>query len=230
MLHLVLLLGWLLPASRTKNRLLTRLGHRVHPSARVEPNLVWKVQVMALGPGAQIYKWNVFKNMRLVQLGENALIGRFNLVSAHPAFERLYRYGAELRMGRESFVTSLHHLDCSGSFTLGELSALAGHQTRVMTHSIDLRRNAQAAYPIAVGSRSFVSARCLLLGGATLPERSVLAAGSTLIKGSLESGPGLYAGSPAKFKWEIAGAWFDREQSATTAFWDPETESLFDYR
>jgi len=224
MLHLLLFVVWCLPPSRAKNRLLTRLGHPVDPTATALPNLVWKVKTISMSPGSHIDRANVFKSMNRVELGTNATIGRYNLVSAHPAFARLYPTGATLMLGPESFITGLHHMDCSGSFSLGAFGALAGHQTRVMTHAIDLERNPQAAYPISVGERSFVSARCLLLGGSALPARSVLGAGSVLLGSTDVEKQGLYAGSPARFKRELGGAWFDRQENSTTSIYVPDSD------
>lgn len=223
--HSLRLLVWLLPASRFKNRLLRLLGHDVDPTATAMPNLVWKVAVFSMGPGSHVDRANVFKNLNRVQIGLNATIGRFNLFSAHPAFARLYSDGAALALGPESFITSLHHMDCSGSFSLGSFAAVAGHQTRILTHAIDLGRNAQAARPISIGERSFVSARCLLLGGAALPSRSVLGAGSVLLGSATDGRSGLYAGSPAQFKREMSGAWFDRLENSTTSIFVPDSDT-----
>lgn len=222
------LLVWLLPPSRLKNRALRLLGHDIDPEARVHTNLVWRVQRLEVGPGAVVRHLNVIKNMRLVRVGAHATIGRLNVISAHPAFAANYADGAELVLGNDSFVTTLHHLDCSGSFYLGDFAAVAGHQTRVMTHSIDLQRNAQAAYAIRVGQRSFVGTRCLLLGGAELPERSVLAAGAMLVRSTTDGEPGLYVGSPAQRKREVSGAWFDRTSGSTSSIYVPDSGDTVD--
>jgi len=203
---------WLLPASGVKNGLLRVLGHDVHPSARARPNLVWNVAVLRMGEGSRIGLLNVVKNLREVSIGPGASVGRLNVISSHPVFPQ-----SSVTLGARSYITSHHHLDCSGGLSLGQLSALAGHDSRVMTHSIDLATNRQDAQMVIIGARSFIGARVLILGGAELPCRSVLAAGSVLTKSRSESVSGLWAGNPAVFKKPVDGAWFDRESMSTTS-------------
>ncbi|MBC7632277.1 DapH/DapD/GlmU-related protein [Aeromicrobium sp.] len=222
------LLAWLLPASSAKNTLLRAVGHNVHQTARARVNVVWKVEAFAMNPNSRIGLGNIVKNMRSVSLGEGSSIGRLNVVSSHPVFVRNYPSGATLTLDAKSKVTSRHQLDCSGSVHVGELSSIAGHQTRVMTHSIDIERDAQAAHPVHIGDRSFVGTRCLILGGAALPSRSILAAGSVLPRRSGDSPSGLWAGVPAQYKAPVSGAWFERKSMSTSRLWIPETDTVID--
>ena len=220
MRDLILLALWLLPASRVKNRLLTACGHSVAPSATARSNLVWKVRAFEMAANARINRWNLIKGLTKVRLSDSATIGKNNVISAHGSYARIPGSG-RLELGDHAYVTSRHGLDCSGSFILGPFSALAGFGSQVLTHSIDLTRNAQSAYPIVIGERSFVGARCLLLGGAQLPSRSVLAAGSVLTDAD-RADEGLWAGVPARYKSTVEGLWFDRTVGATTEVYVPE--------
>ncbi|MEH3090306.1 MAG: GDSL-type esterase/lipase family protein, partial [Microbacterium arborescens] len=184
----------LLPAGRVKNALLRRAGHRIHPTAQARSSIVWRVGSFEMAAGASFGSANVVKNMREIRLGQSAMIGRWNLVSSHPLFVRHLPHGGSLVLGPHAKVTSRHQLDCSGSVSLGAFASLAGHQSRVMSHSVDLARNAQAAFPVVIGERSFVGTRVLILGGATLPDRSVLGAGSVLTRSRPDPEPGLWAG------------------------------------
>lgn len=219
-------LVWLFPAGRGKNRLLRSLGHPVHPSAIASSCLVLNVSVVSMAPGSRIGRFNVFKNLRQVIVGDDSTIGRFNTITANPVFVRLYPDGAELRLGSHAYITSRHRLDCSGSVRVDDFASVAGHSTTILTHSIDLRMDAQAAYPVRVGTRSFVGARCVLLGGATLPESSVLAAGSVLTRARADRAPGLWAGVPAKHHGPIDGAWFTREATGTSRVFVPATGEI----
>lgn len=104
-------------------------------------------------------------------------------------------------------VTSRHH---TAGLTVGEFASVAGHESYLV--------GAQ------VGARSFVGARCTVL--ADLPERSVLAAGSTHSESA--SRPGLWAGSPAAWKKPLSGAWFDREHTSTRRVLLPDGEIVED--
>lgn len=214
---------WILPASSLKNRMLRSLGHDVHPSAIARSNLVWRVSRFDMAEGSRIGKWNMIKDLRALSIGSHASVGRLNVISAHPVYKRLYSNGASLSVGVHAFITSRHQLDCSGAIALGEFASMAGHGTMVLTHSIDVGRDVQAAYPVIIGERSFVGARCLLLGGGTLPPRSVLAAGSVLARTRDAQDSGLWAGVPAKHKGDVKGSWFDREVTGTSRVYIPET-------
>lgn len=216
-------LAWLLPAGRGKNRLLTALGHPVHPTAIARPNLVRHVGKIWMGPHSRIAAWNVIKDLRVLTVSEHATIGRMNVISAHPVFARLYPDGARLVLRKHAYVTSGHRLDCSGGVTLGEYASIAGHGSTVLTHSIDLRADAQTAYPASIGERSFVGTGCTILGGAQLPRDSVLGAGSVLTRSRSAREPGLWAGVPAARRGDVAGEWFLREQTGTNRVFVPAT-------
>ena len=222
MRDLILLGLWLLPASSVKNRLLSACGHRIARGATARSNLVWKVRSFEMAPHARINRWNLIKGLRSVRLAGHATIGKNNIITAHAAYAPLPS-GARLELGEHAYVTSRHGFDCSGSLIVGAYSAIAGFGSQVLTHSIDLSRDAQTAYPIVIGERSFVGARCLLLGGSRLPSRSVLAAGSVLTDAE-RAQSGLWAGVPARFKSEVTGKWFDRAVGSTRDIYVPEED------
>ncbi len=217
---------WLGPASGIKNALLRRMGHDVHPTARARASLVWKVGVFRMAAGSRMGRFNLVKNMRSVELGTGASVGRMNLVSAHPVYIKLWESSARLRLENNATITSRHSLDCSGGVSIGRFAGLFGHRSTIMSHSIDLRRDAQTALPVEIGARSFVGTNCLILGGASLPERSVLGAGSVLVKRRTLDAPGLYAGVPAKRVGDVEGAWFERSSTHTKRVYIPDTDQI----
>lgn len=216
-------LAWLLPASPVKNWILSRLGHKVHPTATVRSNFVWKIDRVSLEQNSCIGVGNTVRNIALLALGRNSSVGNFNVISAHPVYASLSPSAGRLEVGDGAFVTGKHYLDCSGSIRIGSMAALAGHGTQILTHTIDLRIDAQTARPVEIGTRSFVGTRCLILSGSILPPRSILAPGSVLRADDPDMRPGLWAGAPAIFKMEVQGAWFDRSQSATRTVFVGET-------
>ena len=62
-----------------------------------------------------------------------------------------------------------------------------------------------------------------MLGGAVLPERSVLGAGSVLTKTRDVAESGLWAGVPATLRGPIDGKWFSRTATGTTTVYIPAT-------
>lgn len=221
---IVIALVWLLPASTAKNALLRALGHNVHPGAIARSNVVWRVGSIEMAAGSRIGKLNVIKDVRLLKVGLDASIGKMNLISAHPIFAKLFPTGASLILEDHAYITSRHTVDCAARVTVGRYAAVAGHKTTILTHSIDLRTDSQSAAPVTIGERSFVATDCLILGGAELPARSVLAAGAVLSKTKTKGEPGLWGGVPAKRVGEVSGEWFSRSKTHTYRVHIPETD------
>jgi carbonic anhydrase/acetyltransferase-like protein (isoleucine patch superfamily) len=73
---------------------------------------------------------------------------------------------------------------------------------------------------VVIGERSFVSTNCVILKGAFLPPRSLLAAHSTLIKATdHKAASGLYVGTPAKCIAPVpsgSDTYFERKVSEIT--------------
>lgn len=226
MMNLLRCAIWLLPNCGLKHRLLKMVGYSIHPTATVRPNLVWKVDRIEVGAGSRMDKFNVIKSIRSLSLGAQASLGRMNLISAHPVFRRLYPQGSQVIIADNATISSRHTIDCSAALEVREFGGIFGHGTTVLTHSIDLAIDAQQAKPVVIGARCFVGTNCLLLGGAELPERSVLAGGSVLVRSKNDARSGIWAGAPAKWIGEADGAWFDRTETHTRRVWVPDTQEL----
>lgn len=109
---------------------------------------------------------------------------------------------SELILGNESAITKKHHLDCTNSIKIGEYTTIAGYNSQFLTHSIDIYEGRQNSKPISIGDYCFISTSVVILGGASLPSYSVLAAGGVLNKPYNENYT-LYAGVPARSIKEI---------------------------
>ena len=103
----------------------------------------------------------------------------------------------ELIVGEHSAITHRHFIDCTNSVVIGRFTTMAGFQSQILTHSIDLEKNRQTSAPVRVGDYCFIGTNCVLLGGSSLPNYSVLGAKSLLNKSFAESHQ-LYAGVPAQ--------------------------------
>ncbi len=157
-----------------------------------------------------------------MSLGRNSFVGGWNIISsAKPLNEHISDSGM-LLIGEAAGITTRHTLDCSGTVELRPFSILAGHGSELLTHSIDLRENVQTARRITIGERTFVGTHAVLLGGTSIPDRSVVAAGAVVAAGDFEEGS-LIAGVPGKVKRKIEGKWFDRGTEATNTILDPLT-------
>jgi acetyltransferase-like isoleucine patch superfamily enzyme len=202
---------WLLPASRLKNRLLRLLGHDIHPTSHIGPNLVVGVEKFETAQDVRIGPFNVFRRVGLVRLSSYSIIESWNWISAHPIYRKFDRHAGTLFLGTCAKVGSRNYIDCSGTIILKAFSMVGGNKCLLQTHEPDFATAQQSVARITVGHHSVVSSRAVLLKGAALPDQSLLAANSTLVHGSGDGRKGVYAGSPAVWKRDTEGDWFSRD-------------------
>lgn len=181
---------------------LTRcFGYELHPTSRIGLSWVFPSH-LELGADTRIGHLTVAKNLDLIRLGEFSSIGNGNWITGFPLgpsvhFAQETGRAPELVIGRHSAITNRHLIDCTSRVTIGDFTTFAGFASQVLTHSIDLAASRQASSPVTIGDYCFVGTNCVILGGARLPDRSVLGAKSLLNK-AFEEPQRLYAGAPAQ--------------------------------
>ena len=116
-------------------------------------------------------------SMRLVYLDLGASLGIVNYVSGSYSSAKSHnlRHGC-MRLGRNASITSMHRIDCSGGFSLGSMSILAGYFTQVLTHSINIYSCRQEYSPVRIGRYSFIGTRSTILPGAYIHDFVIVAA------------------------------------------------------
>lgn len=177
----------------------TFCGYVIARDARIGLSII-ACPALHLGSAARIGHFNVIKGMR-VELGECATIGDLNWIAALPSghprhFDNETTRDPALILERHAALTSRHFVDCSNRVHIGEFSTIAGVHSQILTHAIDLGRNLQVSAPARIGRYCFVGTGCVILKGAQLPDRSILAAHSSLVRDHTESLM-LYSGVPA---------------------------------
>lgn len=189
----------------------------IHQTAHIGMSIIYarKVELCA---HAHIGRFNVIRNLELLSLGTNATIGNRNYVSALPLnskrhFEDNPNRQAALVLKSDASITGRHIFDCNDTITIGDFALIAGRDSMFYTHGVDIVTNRQMSAPIIIGNYSMVGARCVILKGATLPEKSILAAQSVLNKPYTE-GCILYSGTPAIAGKELPknAAFFSRKE------------------
>jgi acetyltransferase-like isoleucine patch superfamily enzyme len=195
------------------------LRFRIDKSARIGWSWL-DIKQLEMGPGSSIGHFNIFKGIDQVVIGESSKIGRFNLITCVPTSDkRHYRHidGREtaLCIGKHSAITMRHIFDCNAPVIIGDFTTVAGYRSQFLTHSIDIQSCRQDAKPIQIGSYCFVGTACVVMGGASLPNRSVLGACSCM-RDAFADEMSLYAGVPAKFKKQIQS---DAEYLRRTMGW-----------
>ncbi len=158
---------------------------------------------LRMAAGSRIASLTVAVNLDSLDLGEHATIGRGNWITgfatgtSSPHFAHQPDRRAELHLGSHAAITKDHHIDATNRISIGPFTTIAGYRSQLLSHAIDLQHNRQHSEPITIGAYCFVGTSCVILGGSTLPDHSVLGALSLLNKGHMEPW-GLYAGQPAR--------------------------------
>lgn len=218
---LLSLLVWLLPNSKFKLWALRKLGNRIGDDVMIGPTLVLGCGPFWIGDHSAIGVGNTFRHLRHVRMAANTGLGNWNYITAQIAYQKFSDYVGIFIVEELSGITSRHYLDCGGQIILRRNSGVGGLKSILQSHEIDLVKNETGVGQIILEENSMTGTGCILLKGARLPEKSVLAAGSVLTKARDDALKpcGLYAGAPAKFVRELK----DFEFWNRTVFYTKET-------
>lgn len=204
MFKLILLL---FPWSLRRKILIKKFGYKIHPTAHIGLSYIYP-KYLEMGAGASIGHFNVAIHLDKIVIGENSSIVRSNWITGFPTgtdskfFSHDKERKSELIIGKESAITKNHHIDCTNYIHIGDFVTIAGYNSQFLTHSIDIYESRQDSHPIEIGDYCFVSTGVRVLGGAKLPDCSVLGAGAVLNKAYTKERM-LYVGVPAMPKKEI---------------------------
>jgi acetyltransferase-like isoleucine patch superfamily enzyme len=190
-----------LPWRLRRSLLIRYFKFDIDPSARIGLSWVYPTH-LKMGPNAQIGSLSVVLNLDKCVVSDSASIGRQNWITGYPKSGRKFfikytKRESELFLGRHSCITKNHHIDCTDSIHIGEFSTIAGYQSQLLTHSIDIENGEQACSPIHIGKYCFVGTRVVILPGAKVPDFSVVGAGAVLNK-KFEETHSIYGGVPAR--------------------------------
>jgi hypothetical protein len=207
---IVMLLSLFLPWRMRRAFLETQFGYKIHPTCRIGLSCILPTRLL-MEEGSRIGHLTVCKAIDLLHLKSHASIGRGNWITGFPLgssrhFAEEKDRRPELILGEHSAITHRHLIDCTNSVVIGRFTTMAGFQSQILTHSIDLERNRQASSPVRVGDYCFIGTNSVLLGGSVLPDFSVLGAKSLLNKSFVDSYQ-LYGGVPARPIKQLSPEW-----------------------
>jgi hypothetical protein len=178
------------------------LGYEIANTSRIGLSWIYPKKLV-MKEGARIGHLTICKDIDLLQMEESTVIGNLDWITGYPSGLTGGHFGhqtdrrPELVLERHAAVTNRHFIDCTERIHVGEFASVAGFASQLMTHSINIEKSRQEAYPITVGKYCFVGTNCVLLGGSALPDYCVLGAKSLLNRAYKES-YFLYGGVPAK--------------------------------
>lgn len=217
MIHAILQIAlWILPWALRRRLLIAIFHFDIAPTAWIGFSVVL-AKHLQMGSGARIGHLTVIMRLRRVELAESARLGNLNWIGGMPdGTQRHFREEVDrfpgLIMEPHAAITHRHLIDCTDLVTIGALTTFAGWGSQILTHSIDLDKCRQSCAPVTIGQHCFVGTRVIILKGALLPDRSVLAAGSVLARPGTEV-DGIYGGVPAVLlkKRRESATYFQRE-------------------
>jgi acetyltransferase-like isoleucine patch superfamily enzyme len=200
MKRLLALLIVVLPSSLRRRVGRALLGWDIHPTAYIGPSLIL-VSKLTMGPGSSIGPLNVVRGVQELRLDEGAKIAERNWISGFPlglaAFEHSPNRDPSLILGKYAEITVGHKIDCSDRVELRDHAVVAGFQTTILTHSLDLIRDRHIARPVEIGEHSAVMTDCILLSGTRVPAYCIVSAGS-VVNTKLTEEYTFYSGNPAR--------------------------------
>ena len=106
------------------------------------------------------------------------------------------------KVGRDVYIANGCHLICNGTLTIGDavifgpgvVVSTGNHQT----NGSDYRYSPSTKEDVTIGSGCWIGGNVSIVGGAKVPDKSVVAAGATITRKSCNGITGVYAGVPAK--------------------------------
>lgn len=196
---LIILFPWTL-----KRRILHLLfGYELHPSSRIGFSWIYPSR-LTMEEGSKIGHFNTAIHLDKIVMKKHSSIGRSNWITGFSSkiSSRHFKHQPDrtsvLTMNEGAAITKHHHIDCTSPVTIGKFTTIAGYYSQLLTHSIDIIESRQDSHPITIGDYCFVSTNVVILGGAQLPDYSVLGAKSLLNK-KYNQFYALYGGQPAIF-------------------------------
>lgn len=178
------------------------LGYKIHPTAYIGFSWIFPDHLI-MEKNSVIGHFNIAIHLNKIHLQNHAKIGRGNWITGFSINKNSKHFihqpnrTPELIVGEHSAITKNHHFDCTHQIKIGKFTTIAGYQSQLLTHSINIEENRQDSKPILIGDYCFVSTNVVIIGGAYLPSFSVLGAKSLLNK-ELKETHFLYGGVPAK--------------------------------
>lgn len=180
---IIQLIAFLLPWSARRYLLSNWLNFRIDRSARIGYSIILADRVI-LEANAKIGHLTMCKNIDSLWIGDNSSIGSLNFITGFNSrsgeYSHVLNRESFLYLGRHSAITSRHFLDCNGGVTIGDFTTLAGIRSTILSHSIDIYLNRQDVKPINIGNYCFIGSGVLILGGTTIRNYSVVAAGAVV--------------------------------------------------
>jgi acetyltransferase-like isoleucine patch superfamily enzyme len=171
-------------------------------SAKVGVTLFIGGGKLELSKNSRIGSFSVFRDLRLLMMGEGSSVGNLNWITASKALVAKGARGT-LAMGDSSVITNRHYLDVSGGLSLGNRSAIWGVRSTVMTHGIKIESWKQDTQSVDIGDDSVIGSNSIVCPGTKVPNGSSFGMGA-LLSGQKYLPNMLYVNTKASISREIS--------------------------
>jgi acetyltransferase-like isoleucine patch superfamily enzyme len=192
--------------------LCTLFNFKLKKSSRIGFSII-TANIVELSNSASIGHFNLIRNLDLLYMDEFATLGSLNWITGardiKNSFANETNRTSRLVIGKHAAVTHQHLIDCTSTIKIGPFSTIAGYRSQLITHGINVLSNKQESQSIAIGSHCLIGTNSTILKGAKIPNNSIVAAGSVVVKAYSQEGV-LIAGIPGVPIKTIAGAYFSR--------------------
>lgn len=110
-------------------------------------------------------------------------------------------------VGKDVYLANSCNLVLNGTLTIGD-EVIIGPGVLISTgnHKFDgrnFRYSESKKQDVSIGSGSWIGGNSTILGDASIPERTIIAAGSVVTRNSCSGESGIYGGVPAKYIKQI---------------------------
>lgn len=183
------------------------MGYQVHPQARIGLFTVIDVANAKIGR-ARIGPMCVFRGPFTMVIGDYTSIGPQNVIECGDwVFEEkfaLINYARRCEIGNECLITTLHYIDATDSFMLGDRTWIAGRGSQFWTHGAGVKERS-----IRIGRDCYIGSRVAFTPGSSVGSGCLVALGS-VVTGRMDDENCLIAGVPARIRRNQWG-WRDRK-------------------
>ncbi len=176
------------------------LGWEIHPTAYIGRSLI-QIRKVTMGAHASIGSLNVFRDLEELRMAEGANIAGRNWIIGIPRESEVFRdqpsRDPSLIMGEYSIITIGHEIDVADRVELGKQAAIAGYNSAILTHSLNLLTDKFVAGRVMLGDYGVLMSGCTMQNGTRVPAYSIVSAGS-VIATKLSKEYTFYRGNPAE--------------------------------
>lgn len=174
----------------------TALGWKIGANVKIGLS-IFDAEQVELGDDARIGHFNLSNRAKVIKIGKGSIILNGNMISGGAYAEP--GWIDSLTIGERCVVTSKHFFDIGGGISIGNNTTIAGRDSHLWSHTIKFQqgRHQLTPIPLAIGSRTYLGARCTVLF-CTIPDDCLVGAGSVVNKSIAPSRDvQVVAGNPA---------------------------------